>query len=465
MRRAAALIAAIAAVFALISCSGEKGDGGVQTAAQTETGVTGASQTGTADPTGGKEFVVVRAAREERGTLARAVRLRDMEAEVKLGVAVRYLYTADDGITGETVLADRLAGGGSYDLGIGKFAVASSLFAKGELEAVDGIPNGGAAASTLNPSLDLPGGSYFITGPLVPESMCDVGCVVMNRDTAARFNVKDPAEAAENGEWTWDRAALTAAVIPEGERLHRFAVSGCGSGIFALAAGGGTVTERDGAGVPLVRPTPKEAAEILSVASGVLGAAARTVPGGDELPQKARDEAAEELFSESGALFLFCRTGDIPRFRERGIDFSILPYPAVRAGEPTVSGADGRDGTAGFVPRDPSDPEKTGTVLSFFAEASQKYTVAETYDAMLSGRTSYDGRSRTLLSAVLSGARYETALILAGEDGEPFVKMLSAAAAGDGGAFTGWELKAALVRPAIEAAIGGDSGEGDRSVA
>ena len=61
-------------------------------------------------------------------------------------------------------------------------------------------------------------------------------------------------------------------------------------------------------------------------------------------------------------------------------------------------------------------------------------------------------QSRDILGLIFSVMSYELSLALGGSDGEEFERALFEAAAGEGSAaLSGWELKAALVKPQIEA--------------
>ncbi len=449
---AARICAALLSALALFSCGKERGEA----AETTETESRESSFAGDApeDSLSGRKFTILRAGVEERETMRRSVRLRDMETEASLGVRVAYEYTGSDAATAEAARGAVLSGDGGYDLLYGPFfSVGSPLFSEGALSAADSLPGAEGATECFDESLTTPTGCYFITGPAVPESYSDLGCVALNRDTASCFSVKDPGQAVRDGMWTWDYAEREAAHMPEGAGLTRFAVTGGSAGVFALSAGGGTITASGEGEIPTVVPTPKgEVSEILAAVRSVLGEMTDPFEGEKDAPRERRDEAAVNAFFESRVLFLLCKTGDLPRFRAEGADFSVLPYPSVTAGSGTVAGADPVRGTAAYVPASTEDPGKTGAVLSAFSSLGEKYAIPEAYDAMLAGRNAYDERSRDILGMIFSGKRYELSLALAGSDGEEFERALFEAAAGEGSAaLSGWELKAALVKPQIEA--------------
>ncbi len=150
------------------------------------------------------------------------------------------------------------------------------------------------------------------------------------------------------------------------------------------------------------------------------------------------------------ALFLLTTTGDVPRLRDAGVRFSVLPYPGAGA-----SGADSTDGIAAVITC--ADRSFTGAVLPALDELSEKYVLAEEVDALLSGRASYDSASEAAARRILSSATYDLSLSLSGADGGEISRALTEAIVGGGGAgsLSGWELKAALLRPEIEKAAGG----------
>ncbi len=450
MEKTRKAIAAAAAVFVLVGCAG----GAAEKKDVPSPPTSAAEETAAADGgVAGREFVVLTLTPPgtggERESRSRAVKLRDMELEARVGVAVRYAGAASEEEAAAAVLAEREAGADRFDAAEGSLCgLCLPLLLAGCLSSFeDAAPS--AAGRGLNPSLRTAAGTFFITGPLVPRSLDSIACVLMDHGVAERFFVKDPTGSLGSGTWTWDDAEKLAAVIPAGSGIYRFGVSDGNVGDAALVSCGEPLTEGNGSAA--LSPTLKgRKGELIDRLAATLGDPGIAYAGEAGMPADKKKEAVETAFSDGVALFLLTTTGDVPRLRDAGVRFSVLPYPGAGA-----SGADSTDGIAAVITC--ADRSFTGAVLPALDELSEKYVLAEEVDALLSGRASYDSASEAAARRILSSATYDLSLSLSGADGGEISRALTEAIVGGGGAgsLSGWELKAALLRPEIEKAAGG----------
>lgn len=393
------------------------------------------------------DYTIRSAEREDRGSLTRAIGLRDLELEKDGAITVVRDRRADRTEVLDATLAD-LAAGESVDLVIGGFCeTLAPLYAAGAIKRIPG------ECETAGAKLIGSGGSrYFITTPVVPTAFGDVSCVLMNCEVAERFRVTGVFDAVRSGEWRWDSLAGIAAVIPPSSGLYRFAVADGSLGPSTVLSSMRTVTENAGNGVAVKRTLRGDADAPLERARAVLSAAGTTYREENAVSDGAERDAARSLFAGSEALFLFCKTGDIPGLRGTGCEFRIFPYPGSPGKTGYVTGADSVRGAAAALPRG-ADDAAAAAVLPALCRTSKKYLLPEATDAMLSGPSSYDSESAPVLSELFGGARYEASLAFAGEGGAELERILTNAATGKG-TTAGWEMKAAEVRRRLSAAGG-----------
>ena len=391
----------------------------------------------------GYEFRVIRAGSGARESLSRAVRLRDMTVAERTGISVVYDDAADDAAVLIAATADFLSGEGCYRAAEGSFSrLCAPLFLKGALSAAEEF-GGALGEASLNPSLVTKNGTYFITGAIVPASLGDVSCIAVNLDVASRFSVRVLDEKTLAGAGGWDALTASAATVPSGVGIYRYGVTDRAVGTSFLRSTGNSATVSGKNGEPSVAPSlAGGASAALRRAASLFGDDAVSFRPTDQMPREERKTATEGAFSDPGILYLFCETKDLPTLRDAGNEILILPYPG------DAAGADGTNGTAGVILKGGGAP--VAAALSALEEASARYVFPETVDACLSGRARYDTDSRDALVRILSVARYETALTLAGEGGAELSDALTAAATGDADALVGWELKAALLSPLLE---------------
>ena len=390
----------------------------------------------------GTEFVLIRAFGKRRETLSRAVRLRDMTAEIRTGVAVRYADAGDDEAAEIAAEADRLSGFGEYSAAEGSFSrLCSPLLAKGALLPGESFGDALGEAS-LNETLKTKYGTFFLTGAIVPDSLSDVCCIAVNLETARRFSVQPPDPADVLSPAGWDALSASAATVPAGAGIYRYGTADRSVGTAVACSLGKTVTKEGSGGFPCVTGEDvRGAADAVRRAAAILGDGSVTFVPSDIMPQSERENSAAVTFSDPGILYLLCRTEELPALRGSGNEISVLPYPG------GVSYADSTGGTAGVILNGEARP--TGAFLRVLEDLSSEYVLPETVDACLSGRAYYDTQSRGALDVIFSSVRYEQALAVSGEIGEELSDAFTAAATGRGES-SGWELKAAILSAEAE---------------
>ena len=337
----------------------------------------------------GATFTVLRTGREygRDGALSRAEHLRDLEMREALSVPVETEITADDGETAARFLASTAAGEERYSLVLGSLrGVGWPILCSGGAAEAEDCPD--LEFSRFPESLSAGGRRCLAVGAMAPGSYGDTACVLMNRELARAFDAP-----LGGGEFTFDGMLSAAAVIPVGTGLYRYAAAGDAAAAWVRAAGEKLTEEADGRKFVGGEPSGR-AREAVRRAAGLFSDGRAAVSGGN----------AAGAFAEGRALFLFCKTSDAVALREAGADFLILPYPSLGSG--ATGYADSASGEAAAIPSAGFDGARR-LMIREYDRLSGKYVDAERRDALLSGRSAYDGESREAVDALLAGAEYE----------------------------------------------------------
>ena len=337
----------------------------------------------------GESFTVLRTGRKygRDGALSRAEHLRDLEMREALSVSPETETTESDVATAERYLTSAAAGEDRYTLVVGSLRGAGYpiLCSGAAAEAAD-CPS--LRFSRFPESLSAGGRRCLAVGALAPGSYGDAACVLMNAELARAFDVP-----LRGGEFTFDGMISAAAVIPTGTGLYRYAAVGDAAAPWIHAAGAKLTEDADGR--KLVGGEPSGVIrEAIRRAAGLFRDGRASVSGRN----------AAEVFAGGRALFLFCKTSDVTELRETGPDFIILPYPSLGRG--ATGYADSASGEAAAIPAAGLDGSRR-LMISEYDRLSGKYVDAERRDALLAGRSAYDGESRETVDELLRGAEYE----------------------------------------------------------
>jgi len=370
---------------------------------------------------------------EETGNLlSDAVYKRQREIEDIFGLKWTDVVTEHGDDTQQKVIQDTLSNMGAYDLAHGAvltvgqpLMVSRSIMNVNEFTVLDLSQEWWIA--TLEETFSINGKLYLLTGTAVAEHYSDAGCVLFNKNVASNFDIPDLYEIVNNGEWTVDKMFEISQAVPAnttGTGVYRFGFTDHRSVGFDFLFGNGmSITSFDDEGTPMIPETlSAELSDFADKMSNVLGdetlvcTGRVTNAGGEDITEKYGVKELSDMFVDGEILFWLDSTSAVTSFREKDVEFGIIPYPKGDVSMEYRTYAQSGMGSALYVPKTVKDVEKVDVIVEAMAALSQKHLKPAFYDKMLKGRSTYDNDSRKMIDIISSTKTYDLVDIFSGGD-------------------------------------------------
>ncbi len=311
-----------------------------------------------------------------------------------------------------------LAGSNDYDLCYGSLiGTMQPLFRENCLENVDDFTVLDLDAEwwprTLRDTHSIGGELSILAGPIITKYYTDASCLLVNMQVADDYNVDIPYDIVRDGSWTFDKMFELASAVPinaSGAGAYRY---GDPNGLAILFANGMQITKFDENDVPYVDAAP--AAELVDLCdrfSAIMGDATQTAQiiyeRRDDCTDKYGYETIEDMFIGGGFLFYFADTATAIDFREREVEYGIVPMPKKDVAQSQYySFADTWASHFCAVPRCARDLEFTDVIMEAMAALSLKHIKPAYYDKLLKGRSTHDSDSRDMLDIIYETKIYD----------------------------------------------------------
>ena len=314
-----------------------------------------------------------------------------------------------------------LAGSDAYDLGYGRTSnicqpllINDALLDANKLDEVDFGNEWWPESITETYSIN--GATYLLNGPIVTYYYQDGYGILFHKQVAEDYGIEDLYSLVEEGEWTFDKMAEIASVIPENENgagAYRYADP---NGMAILIANGQTLTKFDEQGLPYVEEglTP-ELSALADKYSALFGDDSTTIAHRgnisgryESIESKYGYQSIREMFVEGKALFYFATTNEAATLRVDDVSFGILPMPkGSESQDDYACYADPWTLVNVFIPRTTKDTEVTGVIVEALAALGYKYFKPAYYDILLKGRTVHDSDSKPMIDIIFNTKQYE----------------------------------------------------------
>lgn len=384
---------------------------------------------------------------EETGSLlSDAMYFRQRKLEEIFGIDFEYVIASHSEEVSEKVITDFMASMGAYDLASGTIRNAGQpMLLSGALMNVDDFSFVDTTKewwlSSLYDTLSINGKLYFLTGNIVPEHYYDAGCVMFHKGVAEDYNIPDLYSVVRDGEWTVDKMFEVAQAIPvnsSGNGAYRYCMTGLrATGLDLMFANSMQITYFDEEGTPYIADNlSTELSDFAGKISDVLGddtivCASRYKGGyGDDLEKKYGVQEMDEMFINGNALFFLDCTKNITKFRDKEVEFGVLPIPKGDESMEYRTYADSVNGGAVFIPKMVKDVEKVDAIVEAMAALSEKHIEPAFYEKMLKSRSTYDSESMEMIDIIFSTKVYDLIDIYGGgnlnEQGE-YVRLIDRA--------------------------------------
>lgn len=320
--------------------------------------------------------------------------------------------------TYEYVQQSVLAGSHDYDLCYGSLiGTMRPLFNENCLESVSDFSVLDLDAdwwpSTLRDTHSIGGELSILAGPIVTRYYTDACCLLINMQVADDYNIEIPYDSVRDGTWTFDKMFEIASAVPinaTGAGAYRY---GDPNGLAILFANGLKLTNFDENDVPYVDEAPSAAlVDLCDRFAVVMGDGTQTAQviyaRGEDCSEKYGCESLEDMFVDGGFLFYFSDTGKAVDFREREVEYGIVPLPKSSASQSQYySYADTWACLFCAVPRCAADLEMTDVILEAMAALGLKHIKPAYYDKLLKGRSTHDADSRDMLDIIFETKIYD----------------------------------------------------------
>ncbi|MBQ7171645.1 MAG: hypothetical protein IJR89_05150 [Clostridia bacterium] len=352
--------------------------------------------------------------------LSEALYRRNRAAEETLGILIKtkesfgYLSPATRGTGYDALVKSYYAKTCDYDLAAVGAYDAAVLACCGLLSDLKTLPGLDLSREWWDASaekdLSLWENVFFTSGDLLLSQAERTACVLSFDGLLTDGEISDLYASVLSGRFTWDSLAKTAREVlsrTDPAASCRAVITSSGSLLAALHGAGVRIARTDGEGL-FTLSLDASAGRAFSACASVL-----LDPGLCYTPQRETDAVGaweaerDNAFAAGNALFCLTTLAAVPGLRERGVSFSVLPYPTAQEGRLCESSVDPRTAQMICAPYLLENAKRTGVVTEALAYLTNREVrpllielyrgagkgSAETQDeilALLFGRHSYD---------------------------------------------------------------------------
>ncbi len=241
-------------------------------------------------------------------------------------------------------------------------------------------------------------------------------CIVGNLDTIDRLKLENPYDLVNNGQWTIDKMIEMSkeAATPNNDGSYEY-IEGSECKFGFTTYHNYTAAGLNGAESFLVKKNTYGMPEFTGKGEHFLDVVAKyasafKTPG---VFVHAQEEGMhyEEVFADGRALFAGVEIKATSLFRNKGINYAILPVPKYSAEQESYHSSVNHLAPVLVVPNTNAETEKTGIILDAMAYLSYKELLPVYYDSNLSLKAAQDMESSEILDIIRDTRCFETSLV------------------------------------------------------
>ncbi len=350
---------------------------------------------------------------------------RSMEVENIFGIDFKCEQLTEPGdftYIGENVAdyvtRDVMAGTGAYDL------VESGLLSCGRT-----LVNNGALldASTLDvidlsrswwskniwEQLSINNKLFFLEGKGNAEHYTNSAAILFNKQICSDFSIEEPYQYVYDGTWTYDKMVELSSVIPANSGVYRISIGGAAGGLNYYFGAGYKITEFDSDGIPVIAGSlSAEQVNFIDELATIFGDIS-TVSNTRMYELNKYDQSydpEEAVFGNGVVLFDTDGIGSAIELRESEIEFGIVPTPKKDSSQEEYhSFSSAWAGFAFYIPKDVTDPVRSGVIIEAYNALSEKYLEPAYMEKSLKGRSVYDVDSRDMIDIIYNSTIFDLA--------------------------------------------------------
>lgn len=350
-----------------------------------------------------------------------AIYARDLEVADYLNIKLTYSGYTDRAEAAKILTAAVLADEEAYDLAMNSISDGvNKWISAGILKNLFDIPYLSLDSNeywnrSMYDNMSMNGALYCTTGAITPVFYKTPIVLVMNMKLAEDFKVGDLYQTVLDGKWTVDKLhALTKDISRDLDNdgkmtkndFYGLTVEGTFGGALFNSSGYKVIDEN----CKLMLSSNTAVDIVQNLASKFGSRDTVFVDPNAEGPYR-------EIFRAGNSLFVNSFLLGVITLRDVEFDFAILPSPKYDESQDVYYTTCNTWLPSGVVvPKNCSDPERTGLIMETMAYFSKKHIVPAIYDITLHGKTTRDENSSKMLDIIFENAYYDmvTALNVAG---------------------------------------------------
>ncbi|MHB1152558.1 MAG: type 2 periplasmic-binding domain-containing protein [Eubacteriales bacterium] len=264
---------------------------------------------------------------------------------------------------------------------------------------------------SMNDGMSIANKLYFVTGDISIMDNEGTWHILFNKDLQNDFNLENPYELVNNGDWTLQKMhemAKSAASDVDGDgkmtpMTDRFGFASESYNTYALWVGGGMqITAKNENDLPVLSMNSEKRIDFLEKVLEL------------QLDKNifVDHNTNMEVFSSGTTMFQLVGMRVLPVYRQSETNFGILPLPKYDPEqEKYYTTYSSFNLTAYSVPVTTTSTERTGILLNALAAVS-KYTLTPAYyDISLKGKYIRDDESAAMIDLILNNRLYDIGLI------------------------------------------------------
>lgn len=264
---------------------------------------------------------------------------------------------------------------------------------------------------SMNEGMSIAHKLYFVTGDISIMDNEGTWHILFNKDFQNDFNLDNPYELVNDGDWTLQmmaEMAKSAASDVDGDgkmtpMTDRFGFASESYNTYALWVGGGMqITSKDENDLPVLSMNNEKSISFLNRVLDI------------QLDKNifVDHNTNMEVFSSGTTMFQLVGMRVLPVYRQSDTNFGILPLPKYDSEQEKYHTTySSWNLTAYSVPVTTTDTERTGILLNALAAVS-KYTLTPAYyDISLKGKYIRDDESAAMIDLILNNRLYDIGLI------------------------------------------------------
>ncbi|MBQ8523305.1 MAG: hypothetical protein IJ457_01625 [Clostridia bacterium] len=310
----------------------------------------------------------------------------------------------------DKVETDVMSGLGTYDLAHSNIMVGGQvMLGNSLLQPVEGFAALDFSRSwwinDIENQFGIGGHLYFLTGKIVTDHYVDPACLLFNKELAENYNIEDLYALVKSGEWTFDKMIEVSSVIPAKSGTYRLGLGNYECGLSLYFGAGFSLSDVDEDGnITLPATLGNDNIDFIDKVATAID------DNSTYFVDKRVENAEAPSFEEGEVLFSTDSMGGVSYYREKDVEFGILPMPKRDTDQKDyISYSHAMSVCSYTVSKVAKDPEKSAVIAEAMAALSEKYLEPAYYEKALKGRGTYDTESREMLDLIYAAKKVDYA--------------------------------------------------------